>query len=711
MISIDISVVIGFRNWGAQRIKMSAQSILASFGPYKGEVIISDYGSDDPAPVKEIAETLGLKYVYTAGDPVWSRSRALNAGFSVAEGKVLVSTDADMLFSPDSFKIIYETIATQPNSALFLQCRDLPSDMSAEALETRTDITWDELEAAGRLRPRWGMGGMMAISRTGMNAVRGFDERLHTYGGEDLDFALRARRAGYKTVWIDDPNVRMYHMWHPSSRAVADQSPEGRAAVEFNKNVVYNDTTTLRNTLRWNHRLPDATPLVTVAMSTFNRADLIGETIQSVLMQTMQDFELVIVDDGSTDNTKEIIDSFNDPRIRYIYQENAGISAARNHIIRESKGLFTAVIDSDDLIHPRRLEWQLQALSQGLDGTVGAFINFDNSTGAHKLFYSLNPTQNQLSHNRSTPGHGTWLVRTSILKAINYDETITSGVDHNIFLRLIRSGAKFQHIGKPVLLRRIHDGQITSAESDKQENSAVQSWRFYKYTINSDSRKYLDDTKPNTFYAPADKAHGAESLLPYLPDHLVTRNTTLKIDSENIDLVKGLVTDGTKHLVELTTPHGNVSSRILTIQNATYSDLCKLIPLGSDVESVITDATVPVGSTPAPGTLGLADAQYLTATVGEAPRVDPLSTLIEEYQILYPDIRPIDIYSFSSEKNYTTFCKHLENSPLQGLGIATEENYLYALPRTTDVNDYVAAGSAHLYLTLGITAQEYFNEN
>lgn len=500
-------------------------------------------------------------------------------------------------------------------------------------------------------------------------------------------------------------------MWHPSSRAIADQSPEGRAAVEFNKNVVYNDTTTLRNTLRWKHRLADATPLVTFAMSTYNRADLIGETIQSVLMQTMQDFELVIVDDGSTDNTKEIIDSFNDPRIRYIYQENAGISAARNHIIRESKGLFTAVIDSDDLIHPRRLEWQLHALAQGLDGTVGAFINFDNSTGVYKLFTSQNPTQNQLSHNRSTPGHGTWLVRTSILKAINYDETLTSGVDHNIFLRLIRAGAKFQHIGKPVLLRRIHDGQITSAESDKQENSAVQSWRFYKYSINSDSRKYLDGTKPKTFYAPADKEHGTDSLLPYLPDHLVERSTTLKIDSDKIDLVRDLITDGTKHLVELTTPHGKVSSRILTIQNATYSDLCKVIPLGSDVESVISAVKVADGSQPTAGALGLTDAQYLTASTGQTPMSDPLSTLIEEYQRLYPDVRPVDIYTFDSEENYKTFCRELENSSLQGLGIATGANYLYALPRTTDTNDHVLPESAHLYLTLGITAQEYFNEN
>lgn len=714
MTTIDISVVIGFRNWGAQRIKMSAQSILASFGKYRGEIIISDYGSDDPAPIKAIAEELGLKYIYTAGDTVWSRSRALNAGFSIADGKILVSTDADMLFSPDSFGVIYETIASQPNSALFLQCRDLPTTMSAEALQEYSgDITWDELEAAGRLRPRWGMGGMMAISRTGMNAVRGFDERLHTYGGEDLDFALRARRAGYKTVWIDDPRVRMYHMWHPSSRAAADESEAGRAAVQFNKDVVYNDTTTLRNTLRWKHRLPDATPLVTVAMATYNRADLIAESIQSVLMQTVPDFELVIVDDGSSDNTRAIVESFDDSRIRYYYQDNAGISAARNHIARVSRGLFTAVIDDDDLIHPRRLEWQLEALEEGLDGTVGAFINFDNRTGAYKQFFGYNPSQNQLTFSRATPGHGTWLVRTSILKAVGYDESITSGVDHNIFLRMIRSGARFQHIGKPVLLRRIHDGQITAAESETQENSAVQSWRFFRYTMNNFSKKYMEDTKPTSYYVAADPNHREASILPYLPDHLVHRDAWVLVAPEHVQDATQLTTDGDKTFIALDTPSGDSPSRLLTVAGASYDDLVKMSALGTDLNATLSGLTEQAQLLLDEGLA--ADGSKIPEPSSASMSNNSYSMMVEEYQKLYPHVPSVHLYTFKDQTTYTAFKqallaeKDMQSSPLEGLGLAQNSEYFYALPASYQLP--LGQEKAHLWITLGMTVEELWNEN
>ena len=66
------------------------------------------------------------------------------------------------------------------------------------------------------------------------------------------------------------------------------------------------------------------TPMVSVVMPTYNRAHIIGDSIQSVLDQTFPDFELIIVDDGSSDDTETVVGGFNDPRMRYIYQENKG---------------------------------------------------------------------------------------------------------------------------------------------------------------------------------------------------------------------------------------------------------------------------------------------------------------------------------------------------------------------------------------------------
>lgn len=102
--------------------------------------------------------------------------------------------------------------------------------------------------------------------------------------------------------------------------------------------------------------------MVSVIIPSYNRADKILPAVESVLTQTYSDLELIIVDDGSGDNTKEVIESINDSRIRYVYQENAGACAARNNGINQAKGEYIAFHDSDDIWHKDKLEKQMDAL-------------------------------------------------------------------------------------------------------------------------------------------------------------------------------------------------------------------------------------------------------------------------------------------------------------------------------------------------------------
>lgn len=97
-------------------------------------------------------------------------------------------------------------------------------------------------------------------------------------------------------------------------------------------------------------------PFFSIIVPAYNRAHMISGTIKSVLAQTYADWELIIVDDGSKDNTKSVVESYSDKRIRYIYQDNAERSAARNNGIRNSKGKYITFVDSDDYFLPRRLE-------------------------------------------------------------------------------------------------------------------------------------------------------------------------------------------------------------------------------------------------------------------------------------------------------------------------------------------------------------------
>lgn len=125
-------------------------------------------------------------------------------------------------------------------------------------------------------------------------------------------------------------------------------------------------------------------PTVSVIIPTYNRAQLVGHAVRSVLAQTYQDFELIVIDDASTDNTQELVASFKEPRIRYIrHSQNGGVSAARNTGIEASRGEYIAFLDSDDKWLPEKLEKQVQLFRES-DSKVGViytwqcFINDNN---------------------------------------------------------------------------------------------------------------------------------------------------------------------------------------------------------------------------------------------------------------------------------------------------------------------------------------------
>ena len=107
-------------------------------------------------------------------------------------------------------------------------------------------------------------------------------------------------------------------------------------------------------------------PRVSVITCTYNRAHLIGDTIRSVLNQTFQEFEYIIIDDGSTDNTEEVIRSFNEARIKYFKHERTGghLSRLRNFAHQHCTGEYLAYIDSDDLWNERKLELQINEFNK-----------------------------------------------------------------------------------------------------------------------------------------------------------------------------------------------------------------------------------------------------------------------------------------------------------------------------------------------------------
>ena len=183
---------------------------------------------------------------------------------------------------------------------------------------------------------------------------------------------------------------------------------------------------------------------VSVIIPTYNRCELVQKAIDSVLAQTYLDFELIVIDDGSIDETPQVIPLKYGERICYIWQENAGESAARNRGIQQAQGEFIAFLDSDDTWHADKLEKQVNTLLQQpeIGGIVcqGELIDKDGQLIAQPLRYT-NLTSADLIAEKLVLGNDptistTLVIRKSIIECIGgFAENIHYGEDADFCLR------------------------------------------------------------------------------------------------------------------------------------------------------------------------------------------------------------------------------------------------------------------------------------
>ncbi|TET98119.1 MAG: glycosyltransferase [Candidatus Stahlbacteria bacterium] len=209
-------------------------------------------------------------------------------------------------------------------------------------------------------------------------------------------------------------------------------------------------------------------PKVSVIIPTYNRANMIEETIQSVLNQTFQDFEIIIVDDASTDDTERIIKNIDDDRIRYLrHERNKGGSAARNTGIMKARGKYIALFDSDDVWVKEKLERQIDVIenSKLYPGVVYSGVKYIDSNGRWKgtvvPFFKGNIHSYLLEENIVLGGGSTALIRKDCFdKAGLFDENFTSRHDLDLWIRIARK-YNFDYVKTPLVYIRIHKNRIT----------------------------------------------------------------------------------------------------------------------------------------------------------------------------------------------------------------------------------------------------------
>ncbi len=218
-------------------------------------------------------------------------------------------------------------------------------------------------------------------------------------------------------------------------------------------------------------------PKISIIIPTYNRANLIKNTIMGVINQTYTDWELLVVDDGSTDNTREIVEELieKDNRIKYFYEENSGCpSGPRNLGIEKAQGEYVAFLDSDDEWNPFKLEKQLKVFENSNNpklGVVACYLYIkDNKTGEiiseYNKFYRGDVLEKLINNNFPFTS-SCIMTKLSILKEVGpFDSIFKVSEDVDMWLRISKLGYEFDYAPEYLLNYLVHDSNIYYGNKD-----------------------------------------------------------------------------------------------------------------------------------------------------------------------------------------------------------------------------------------------------
>jgi glycosyltransferase involved in cell wall biosynthesis len=221
-------------------------------------------------------------------------------------------------------------------------------------------------------------------------------------------------------------------------------------------------------------------PLVSVIIPTYNRAHLIGETLDSVLAQTYQNWECIIVDDGSSDKTNDVVGAYvkKDSRFKYYHRPDEhlpGGNGARNYGFKMSEGEYVNWFDSDDVMVPEKIEIQLRNLNVlDSDFSISQCSKFSNKISDNKglmseQIYSDNILVDFIKREIKffTPAV---IIKKEFLKkhALFFDEELKAAQEWEFFSRLLFFNPNISHVSNPLTLVRAHEGSMSESRSQPE---------------------------------------------------------------------------------------------------------------------------------------------------------------------------------------------------------------------------------------------------
>ena len=244
-------------------------------------------------------------------------------------------------------------------------------------------------------------------------------------------------------------------------------------------------------------------PMVSIIVPCYNQAQFLAETLDSVLAQTHENWECIIVNDGSTDNTEFVAKEYCDRDQRFVYlkKENGGLSSARNAGLDVAKGEYVQFLDSDDILLPHKFEYQIRMMETNMSDVCvchhSIFTTNINETWENKFSQSVyDLTYQGFLYNWGESfviAIHSGLFRKSFLDKykLRFDENVRALEDWLFWISIVRNGGTFVEVQDKLSLYRVHTSSMTQDKLHMQKNRLRVYLSLYEILSNNEKQEFL----------------------------------------------------------------------------------------------------------------------------------------------------------------------------------------------------------------------------
>lgn len=467
---------------------------------YAFEVIVADDGSQEPIHeiVRKYEQYLDIQYVRQR-DRGYQLCAVRNLGIRAAKYDLVSILDCDMAPNKNWVQSYVEGLVESDQWALigprkYIDTSGLSaSDFigSPDYIETIKEVSTNSLlgnTKKGNVSIDWRLdafnttedlrlcntpfryfsGGNVAFSKSWIEKIGPFDEEFDAWGGEDNEFAYRLFREGcfFRSI----SGGMAYHQEPPGKENETDRVAGKAKTTPILKSKV----PIFYRTKKLKHEKQFERPLVSIYIPAYNAETTIVKAVNSALSQTVKDLEVCVCDDGSTDNTWDVLnENFSDnPRVKFVQQKNKGIGAASNAAVKLCSGHYIGQLDSDDYLLQDAVETCLSEFykDESLVCVYTAYENEYSSSGVRKVGYNWPVYSREKFATAMIVHHFRMFTARAWSMTCGFDEKILNAVDYDIYLKLSEVG-NFHHVNKVCYTRVVH-GNNTSIKklAEQKEN-------------------------------------------------------------------------------------------------------------------------------------------------------------------------------------------------------------------------------------------------